>query len=372
MRNRVMPQRDRDNFTQERVQSTQELLSEPVLDQVLPLVQGNGHLVSNPEVVNTQWVQVHRLDNTHIKESEQVVELVLLLVQDNGRPDNILEELLSTPGEQEQLVDNIREQEPPVNFREVPHISLEVVYLGIIILERVQGSIPLELVNILEQAALAADQEFLALAALVNTEDNRAEESVNILVRESLEVQDINTNREHLGSIPQGPVNIPEVVEQELEQEQDWVNRVELVQVRVCRAEQAQDWVNKAEESDNTLEQEFPVDLDIREPVEFQDILDTPERQGRVIILEQVERQVQEQDIKAVESVSIPVRELLADIHILEQQVNIPEPAEYPVQEQVNTTLEEPEWEAYLAALVNTEVNCQPEQELDWDNRAEE
>lgn len=39
---------------------------------------------------------------------------------------------------------------------------------------------------------------------------------------------------------------------------------------------------------------------------------------------------------------------------------------------QVNTTLEEPEWEAYLAALVNTEVNCQPEQELDWDNRAEE
>lgn len=55
---------------------------------------------------------------------------------------------------------------------------------------------------------------------MVNTEDNRAEESVNILVRESLEVQDINTNREHLGSIPQGPVNIPEVVEQELEQEQ--------------------------------------------------------------------------------------------------------------------------------------------------------
>lgn len=42
-------------------------------------------------------------------------------------------------------------QEPPVNFREVPHISLEVVYLGIIILERVQGSIPPELVNILEQ-----------------------------------------------------------------------------------------------------------------------------------------------------------------------------------------------------------------------------
>lgn len=38
------------------------------------------------------------------------MELVLLLVQDNGRPDNILEELLSTPGEQEQLVDNIREQ----------------------------------------------------------------------------------------------------------------------------------------------------------------------------------------------------------------------------------------------------------------------
>lgn len=29
--------------------------------------------------------------------------------------------------------------------------------------------------------------------------------------------------------------------------------------------------------------------------MEFQDILDTPERQGRVIILEQVERQVQEQ-----------------------------------------------------------------------------
>ncbi|KAL1392917.1 hypothetical protein pipiens_003106 [Culex pipiens pipiens] len=370
MQNRVMPQRDRDSFTQALVQSIQERLSEPVLDQALPPVQDNGHLVSNPEVVNTQWVQVHRLDSTHTKESEQVVELVL---QDNGRPDNILEELLSIQGDQEQVVDNIREQEPPVNIREVPHISLGV-YLGII-LERDQDSIPRELVNILEQEALAAAQEFLALAALVNTEDNRAEESVNIRVRESLEVQDINTSREHLDSIPQERVNIPEAVEHYLVQEQVNTTLEELERVAYPVA-----LVN--------MEADIPeVNIPVQEPVEFQDILDTPERQGRVIILEQVERQVQEQvnttprDQEweelvqeslvpaAVESVSIPVRELLEDTRTPEHQVNIPEPVEYLVQEQVNTTLEEPEWEAYLAALVNTEVNWQPVQELDWDNR---